>query len=394
MKILHTSDWHLGQIFYGYDRLEENRHFMSQVRQIAIDEHPDALLLSGDIFDVSTPSAACVKMFNEFLLDIHDVIPEMTIVVTSGNHDSASRIDVNRNLWKKAGIHVIGNVMRIDGKYDFSDNIVPIPGKGYVMAIPYINRSFMAPRDNNETQEKRFFDKAADSLKGIADMRLPVALMAHLAVEGSDMKGHRFAQTGNINLVDNDIFDKVFDYVALGHIHKAQNLDVTGRIRYSGSPMAMGFDEDYTHSVSLVEIEAGENPMIKEIQISPLREMRTVPVEAADFEKALKVLKKYPADDKSYIRLNVCQAKDLPSDCQERAAEAARDKDCKFCMIKVTRPDDEIKPEVIKSLTISEFVELMPRDIARRFFNEKGIDEDTSELYLSLLDGVSGNLKT
>lgn len=386
MKILHTSDWHLGQVFYSYDRTDEYIHFFYQLKEIVKSHHPDAMVVSGDIFDVSSPSSSIMRLFTDFILELHETAESMTIVITSGNHDSASRIDVNRNLWKKAGIHVLGNVKRENGIYDFSDNTIEIPGKGYIMAIPYINRAFMSSTDNETTPEESFFNMSAEYLGKVNIDNLPCVLMSHLTVEGCDMKGHKTGMIGNINSVKNTIFSKVYDYVALGHIHKAQKLDEAGRIRYSGTPVAVSFDEDYPHSVSIVDIEKDYAPNIVQIEIKPLRELKTFPEKPVDFKKALKLFAKIPDDDNSYIRLNVAQENDLPADCQELASSIATDKDCRFCLIKYTRLNSLQDEKEMINMSSAQFTELNPNEIASRFFKASGISDSQREIYLSLLE--------
>lgn len=386
MKILHTSDWHLGQVFYSYDRTDEYIHFFHQLKEIVESYHPDAMVVCGDIFDVSSPSSSIMRLFTDFILDLHEIAEGMAIIITSGNHDSASRIDVNRNLWKKAGIHVLGNVRRENGIYDFSENTIEIPGKGYIMAIPYINRAFMGNSDNETSAEESFFGMTADHLEKINSDNLPCVLMAHLTVEGCDMKGHKTGMIGNINSVKNTIFSKVYDYVALGHIHKAQKLDEEGRIRYSGTPIAVSFDEDYTHSVSIVDIRKESSPSIKQIEIKPLRALKTFPEKPVDFKKALKLFAKIPDDDNSYIRLNVAQENDLPTDCQELAAAVAADKDCRYCLIKYSRLNSLQNEKEMINMSSSQFAELNPNEIAERFFKVSGIPDSQSEIYMSLLD--------
>ena len=102
MKILHTSDWHLGQVFYKYDRSAEQHDFLAQLAAIVKREQPDAMVVSGDVYDTGAPSAATVKMFTDGMLAIHKACPAMTIVVTAGNHDSPSRIESEQSLWQAA----------------------------------------------------------------------------------------------------------------------------------------------------------------------------------------------------------------------------------------------------------------------------------------------------
>lgn len=394
MKILHTSDWHLGQTLYGYDRMEEHQDFFNQLQEIVIAETPDAMLVSGDIFDVSTPSSGCMRMFTDNILRLHDALPSMTIVITSGNHDSASRIDVNRNLWRKAGIHVIGNVPRdADGNYDFSGNLIRIGDKGVVMAVPFVNRAFMKADGDGSVPEMVFFRLAAEAVEKGVGKCFPCVLMAHLTIDGCDMRGHRKGETGNVNAVDESIFPDIFNYVALGHIHRPQTLGERRRTRYGGTPVAVNFDEDYPHTVSIVEVKADAAPDIREIAIEQLRDLVTFPPEGVSFKEAIRKLKKFPADSNCYIRLNVEQERDLEADCQEQASAAASGKNCRFCVIKYTRPEREGRTGSDDSFTVAEFSELDPEDIAGRFFAASGISDALAGEYLSLIRDLHEELE-
>ena len=106
MKLIHTSDWHLGHTLYNYDRTEEQQAFLQQLAEIVEREQPDALLVSGDVYHYSSPSASVQKMYTEAMLEIHRRCPSMTIVVTAGNHDSSSKLEITQSLWESFGLHV------------------------------------------------------------------------------------------------------------------------------------------------------------------------------------------------------------------------------------------------------------------------------------------------
>ena len=109
MKILHTADLHLGQVIYqNYDRSDEHQHFFRQLEQWCKDEQPDALLVSGDVFDIQQPSATVKKAFTDYFVKLHQTCPNMAIVITAGNHDSASRIQADNAVWQLANAYLVG----------------------------------------------------------------------------------------------------------------------------------------------------------------------------------------------------------------------------------------------------------------------------------------------
>ena len=140
MKVIHTSDWHLGHILYNMDRNREHEAFLNQLADIVREQQPDALLVSGDIFDTAQPSILAQKLYNRMMALIARENPDTTIVVTAGNHDGASRQEIFSELWAEAfNVRYIGRIGRLeDGSVDLDKFIVEISGKGFVAAIPYI----------------------------------------------------------------------------------------------------------------------------------------------------------------------------------------------------------------------------------------------------------------
>ena len=148
MKIIATSDWHLGNLFHGNDRLQEHRHFFRWLLNCVIEEQPDALLVAGDVFDNGNPSAAAQSAYYELLADMTKVCPDMQIVITAGNHDSANRLEAPRVLLSRHRVEVRGNVRRVwnpetEGwQVDWEDLMIPVTGKGgdrmIVLAVPYL----------------------------------------------------------------------------------------------------------------------------------------------------------------------------------------------------------------------------------------------------------------
>ena len=194
---IHTSDWHLGQNFYGYDRSEEQADFLGQLADIVRKRQPDALLVSGDIYHTAAPSNAAVNLYVNAMLDIHKACPTMAIIVIAGNHDSASRLDSDQRLWQLANVTVLGGISRdAKGHADLSRHIIKVGDKGIVAAVPFAYpASFPLPAgaaDVNRDQRQQAYFQAllnhADTLNG--ENNLPVVLMAHLAVNNSDFTGH------------------------------------------------------------------------------------------------------------------------------------------------------------------------------------------------------------
>ncbi len=134
MKILHTSDLHLGHTLYGYDRTEEHEAMLRAIEAAVATHRPDALIISGDIFHISQPSAAVQRMFSESIARIHRMSPDMTTIAIAGNHDSPSRHEVFRTPWRELNVYAIG----LPDTECPENHIIEVPGKGFIIAVPYV----------------------------------------------------------------------------------------------------------------------------------------------------------------------------------------------------------------------------------------------------------------
>ncbi len=378
-KFIHTSDWHLGQNFYGYDRSEEQADFLRQLVDIVSQHQPDALLVSGDIFHTAAPSSAAVTLYVNAMLDIHNASPTMAIVVIAGNHDSASRLQCDSRLWELAGVRVLGGIARdSEGLADLDRHIIHVKGKGFVAAVPFAYpASYPLVNEEHVGSDQRqsvYFQSLLDCVHAQNPAQLPVVLMAHLAVNGSDFTGH---EVGMMECVEVGVLGNGYDYAALGHIHRPQ--DVSERARYCGTPLAVSFDEQCEHSVSIVEIDAhGSMPRVTTECIENIKPLRTIPAgPPVDFEAALEQLQVLVPDERAYVRLNVLVDRYLPNGAQERAALAVADKQCRFCEIKKTATVEV--SHAVSQMTMEEFNHKHPIEVAQQFYLEKYQREMTDE---------------
>lgn len=287
MRIIHTADLHLGQIIYQhYDRTVEHLHFFGQLTKWCSDIHPDALLVSGDIFDIQQPSATVRKNFTDWFVQLHHRCPQMKIVLIAGNHDSATRIQSDKAVWDLANTHLIGlspSVERLMDADGWQDDYIIRLNSGYIVALPYMN---------GERQEliQSILNRVAEENKE----GKPVVLMGHLAVAESDVTGHNFV--GTIKMQDVSMMGNGYDYLALGHIHKPQTIghqedsfkaEVTYPspvVRYSGSVLHVSCDEAYPHSVSLVDIDRhGGTVSIQQLRVDELFHFYDLPLNGSSF---------------------------------------------------------------------------------------------------------------
>lgn len=408
MKILHTSDWHLGQRLRNFDRSQEHSFFIGQLCDIMTKERPDALVVSGDVFNSIAPSAQTQTEFVDYVLSLRKASPGTSIVITAGNHDSGSRLEVDKKLWLSHNVRVIGYCERnADGTFDPSKYVIDIPGVdgkvcGYVIAVPFINTlnyPLARPDLPPERRQSEFF-KALEAEAALRNREgLPVVMMAHSAVRGCILRGHEEKPIGSLEQQELSEFGGGYDYMALGHIHKPQDIPCkSGCVRYCGSPIPLSFTEDYDHSVTIVEIERhAQKPSLRVIPLEVLRKVRTIPEKAAGLEAALGCLGQLDDKDNSYIRLNVkVEGNILPPDAEDRANLIARDKDCRYCEIHIELPEPgKSGSEDSEERSIEQMKVASPMDIALEAYTRNcsgtPMRDELKDLLRQAIDSVIKN---
>lgn len=384
MKILHTSDWHLGHTLYNYDRTEEQQAMLLQMVSIVEEQKPDVFLLCGDVYHTPQPSAAVQTMLADGLVRIHETRPEMTIVMTAGNHDSGTKHEIFQTPWKALKVYAIGQLE----KNHLDEHIIEVAGQGYIVAVPYANERNIP---------EGFFQQLLDRVAERNVENLPVVMTAHTTVKGCDFRGHDHATeltVGGIDSLELEYMGEGYDYLALGHIHHGQFVH-SGKhnVRYSGTPLPVSFDENFMHSVSIVEIgRHGETPAVKEIEVQNPHPLVTLPTEGlATWEEAKTLLGKFPDDIPAYIRLNVEIEDFLPVEANAEADGLTEGKLCRFCCINAKRK--AVGQDAVKVLTVQEFQEEKPIEIARRYAEYEGIsfDEDMQAMFNEVMDMVAAS---
>ena len=399
MKIVHTSDWHLGQEFYSYDRMEEHQSFFNQLKEIVAAEQPDAMVVCGDIYHNATPSNAVMRMFSDYLLQVSEVCPSMKIIVTAGNHDSSSRLEVTRNLWQRVNVEVLGKVEKNDGVVDFNRHIITVNDKdgnavGVVVAVPHIypqSIPLVSEDIPREDRQKAFWEAMNNVLRERNTTNAPVVMMAHAAISGSETKGHDLSR-GGLDYMDIKDIPVDYDYLALGHIHYAQNVNGK-RARYCGTPIPVSFDEDYEHSVTIVELNKGSEPEIKTIAIANPIPMKTIPSQAASEEEALAALKELNNQEKAYVRLNVKRGGLVSTRLREEAFNIVNGTELRFCTIKWEQVETTEGVAEMKKYALEDIQQISSIEVAKQHYLNKMACDMPKEL-LELLEQVVREVNT
>ncbi len=258
MKVLHTSDWHLGRTLYGKKRHAEHEAFLTWLIQTMQEHDVDVLLLAGDVFDTTTPGNQAQELYYGFLAQVAQTACRHVVII-AGNHDSAAFLSAPQSLLKALNIHVVASVTA-----RLEDQLLILSGPDgspelIVCAVPYLrDRDLRSSQPGETVQDKEQKLLAAirahyAAMAGLAThqrqalgLDIPIIAMGHLFTAGGhtvDGDGVRDLYVGSLAHVAGNIFDAAFDYVALGHLHVPQQVAGQARIRYSGSVIPMGFGE-------------------------------------------------------------------------------------------------------------------------------------------------------
>ena len=286
MKIIHLSDLHIGKKVHGFSMMTDQEHILNQICDIIKAQKPDAVIIAGDIYDQSVPSAEAVSLFDRFLAEISGIASHVFII--SGNHDSAERIAYGHEIMKKGGVHLSpvfdGNVRPVEIEDEYGKiRFYMLPFVRLPEARLALSQAFQ--KDNPEIQipEIHSYDdavKAAISRMNI-NRECRNVLITHQFVTGAaQCESEDIISVGGADNVNSDAFS-AFDYVALGHLHGPQHI---GResVRYCGTPLKYSFSEkDHKKTITVLDIGNKKNGdyadiAITEIPLNPIRDMREI----------------------------------------------------------------------------------------------------------------------
>ena len=390
MKIIHTADWHLGNVFHRHNRVAEHRHFFGWLRDTIVQQQPDALIVSGDIFDGPNPAAEVQRLFYDFLTHLSVEHPGMSIILIAGNHDSGARLEAGEELLRLHNIFVRGTVWKdAEGETYFERMILPLAPRGsdtaevVCYALPFLRPADYPAGLSVQDGLRHYLTNLDKRLKKTAFKRLPVVVAAHFYAHGALIQAHEHSErlvVGGQDMVEIDTMGKAYAYVALGHIHRPQAVGNCANVRYAGSPLALSFSErDYKRAVNLVEIDTQGHVETTSLFYTPLCTLVSLPERGAlDPQEALSRLRSLPDaqpdDDREaypYVEMNIRLAQPEP-ELRRRIGEIIEHKAVKFCRITTSTyreqsaQDDTQRPAVENSLHSQA-----PIDIAKQYYTAR-----------------------
>ena len=406
MRILHTSDWHIGATLYGRKRYDETEKFLAWLIDVIQDEAIDALLVPGDIFDTSTPSYQSQALYYGFLNDVSRKTGCRQVVITSGNHDSPSFLDAPKPLLKAMNVHVVGSVCYAQDEVIELKDAAGVT-KAIVCAVPFLRERDVRFSEEGESPEQ----KEDNLVKGIVEHYrevyvkacqrseavghpVPVIGMGHLFLAGATIykrdgavAAERDLYVGNLGQVPAERLPS-FDYFALGHLHIAQCVAKNEVIRYSGAPLVMNFDEiNRKRCVYVVDIESGQ-PLVKTIEVPAFRQFRRIKGDWQTIESTLQTLKTESFE--GWVEV-VYEGHESISDLRERVAAIVENSRIDVLKIQNTLIYNAIIREFEKEEALED---LSVKEVFRRRLKEAEKTELESAQLETLFDEIVVNLQS
>jgi len=291
MKFLHTADWHIGRMLYGKKRYPEFTAFLDWLVGQLSEHHIDTLLIPGDIFDTRSPSNRAQQLYYNFLIHASRTCCQH-IIITSGNHDSPSFLDAPKSVLRALNVHIVG--LPGNPENQFKDELITLKHpttnatEALIAAVPYLRDKDLRKVEAGESiddKERKIVegihnhyqtlaDLAAEQQLALSDSNIPVVAMGHLfALGGKTGDGVRDLYVGNLGSIGADTFSDTFDYVALGHLHVPQKVGKKEHIRYSGSPIPMGYGEAGQQKEILIIESDGTDTQITPVPVPTFQKL-------------------------------------------------------------------------------------------------------------------------
>ncbi|MDY0121471.1 MAG: exonuclease SbcCD subunit D C-terminal domain-containing protein [Sulfurimonas sp.] len=393
MKILHTSDWHLGQNFMGKSRLEEHEAFLSWLLNVVEDEEVDILLVSGDIFDTGTPPNYAQELYYNFLTKLTHISTLKSTIITAGNHDSIATIKAPKQLLQVLNVHVISSG-------DTDENIlIPIKDndeiKAIVCAVPYLRDSVIRESLHGETISekekqanqgiKNYYEAVyKQALELQDDKNTPIISMGHLTTVGSrTSESERDIYIGGTLDIGGDYLASMFDYVALGHLHINQSVG-NEHVRYSGSPIPLSFSESKnTQKVNIVTFQ-NKDAKVEELEVPRQRELIVLKGDLESIKKSLNDIK----DKSSWIEVHIQDKNPMFANSEIR--DLATKLELTLLAVRVDKTEKQLQAKELKAISLDELSvnEVFEKRLELEDFEDEEFKEELKSSFEHVLSKV------
>ncbi|MBC7453404.1 MAG: exonuclease SbcCD subunit D C-terminal domain-containing protein [Massilia sp.] len=405
MRLLHTSDWHLGQTLHNYERTYEHQCFLDWLLDTVVAEQADALLIAGDVFDNANPSAAAQKQLYRFLQQARARAPQLDIVLIAGNHDSPGRLEAPGPLLEAHGTSVIGHIARAkDGTIDIERLVIPLHGvdgsvQAWCLAIPFLrpgdvptraacaaNEGDAAPPDPYMEGIALLYQQAFALASAKRQPHQAIVAMGHCHMVGgqASLDSERRIVIGGTEALPDTVFDAAIAYAALGHLHLAQRVGQHEHRRYCGSPLPLSFAEiGYQHQVLRIDLAAGAVRAVHPLLVPRAVDLLRVPATPAPLDEALAALAALtlaplPAHQQPLLEVRVLLDAPEPG-LRARIEAAIEGKPVRLAKIEPTRKHGAAAGEAV-AMSLDQLAQLQPDDIFRRLYLQRYGDAAPLEL--------------
>ncbi|OAH93484.1 exonuclease SbcCD subunit D [Proteus mirabilis] len=334
MRIIHTSDWHLGQYFFTKTRAQEHQQFLDWLLEQIREQQVNAVIVAGDIFDTGSPPSYARELYNRFVVAIRDT--QCQLIILGGNHDSVATLNESKSLLACLNTTVIANVHTETPQAPiilYQKNHTP---GALLCAIPYLrprdminSKSGQSGADKQGALKEAIADyyqrqyQAALDLRKQLNVNIPIIATGHLTTIGASVSDSvREIYIGTLEAFNATLFPP-FDYIALGHIHRPQRVNKSGHIRYSGSPIPLSFDESAQQkSVCLIDFEQDKLAEMTLLPIPEFQLLRTLSGSLQEIATQLEKLATQYNEMDTTIWLDIeVSTQDYLSDIQTRIQE-------------------------------------------------------------------------
>lgn len=349
MKILHTSDWHLGQKFISKERIEEHEAALKWLLQVIDKQGVECLIVSGDIFDTFNPSSVAQNLYYDFLEDLRETNCKYTIII-GGNHDSPAMLNAPRRLLKSMNVHVVG-ATAVD---DISDEIIELKNKEgklelAVGAVPFLRDRDLVYATAGESGLERIqrikkgifdhYQTIGKALEKYKKSKVPIVATGHLYAYGAEATEKQAnIYIGDKSNIKGSDFPKVFDYVALGHIHRPQKVGGLNHVRYSGSLIPLSFSEIKDEKlICLLDFEDNKLKKVEEIVVPLFRRLKTISGTVEKVRTRLKdFAEKHAQEMTPWVEL-VFEGEEIPPDLDTQIRAFAKDLPVDILKVRINR---------------------------------------------------------
>lgn len=395
MRLLHTSDWHLGQTLHQFERSYEHERFLAWLLDTLESEAIDGLLIAGDVFDSTNPSAAAQNLLYRFLTEARRRVPHLNIVLTAGNHDSPGRLEAPAPFLSLLDAKVVGHIGRDDSGIRLEDIVTPLKNREGTVVAWCIAMPFLRPGDVPRIEGaadpymagiEALYRQAFETAQTHRKSGQAIIALGHCHMTGSKTSedSERRIVIGGAEALPVSVFDTSIAYVALGHLHLAQHIGDNPTRRYSGSPLPMSFSElHYPHQVVVFDLEGESATNIRDIRVPRSIDLLKIPASPASLEVVTDallalVLPERPDLEWPYLQVRVLLTQPEPT-LRAQIEAALVGKPVRLARIETSYARGD-GTNVAPAVSIDELNSLEPSDFFERLYRHRYCTDVPSEL--------------